>query len=251
VKKPNLNCFLSPRQLLASLFSGILLCAAAPGFAAEAPRVDFSGVWMPTQIAPDGSKNKIFPDVLPFRDEVRKQYEDYLAHYNPVVDDESRNCLPYGMPRQMVVVAQYPTEFIQTGDRLTLISELHNDVRRIYLRNPAVPQGLLATWPGYSTGHWEGNALVVTTTHVHAQGFPRPQSSSMTITERFRLVEGGKAGKMIELTITLDDPLPYTQAFTVKTYFRQHEHLEMGEYFCSEDLWRQNLDGRSDNIPWR
>ena len=61
----------------------------------------------------------------------------------------------------------------------------------------------------------------------------------------------GKVGKMIELSLTLDDPLLYTQAFTVKTWFRKYEHLEMGEYFCSEDLWRQNLDGRSENIPWR
>jgi len=73
----------------------------------------------------------------------------------------------------------------------------------------------------------------------------------MSITERFRFVESAQAGRMIELSITLNDPLTYTQPFTVVTYFRQYEDLQMGEYFCSEDLWRQSLDSKSGYIPWR
>jgi hypothetical protein len=56
---------------------------------------------------------------------------------------------------------------------------------------------------------------------------------------------------MLEWELTLTDPRTYTEAVVARNYFRRYPDLQMGEYFCSEDLWRQNLDGRSENIPWR
>lgn len=235
--------------LTITLFTAVLLNTSIQ--AAGLPPADFSGVWMPTAIAPDGSKNQVYPATLPLLPEVAQQYQDYLDNYNLIVDDDSRSCLPYGMPRQMVMLAQYPTEFIQTDDRLTMITELHNDVRRMYFSDRHAPEGMLPSWMGYSLANWEGSTLVVNTTNLREVGFPRPQSRAMSITERFRLVDSEQAGRMIELTITLNDPLTYTQPFTVVTYFRQYEDLQMGEYFCSEDLWRQSLDGKSGYIPWR
>lgn len=237
--------------LFVIITTGMFLSLPVSSLAAEMATVDFSGVWMPTAIAPDGSRNSVYPETLPFRREVQEDYEAYLANYNLEVDDASRSCLPYGMPRQMVMLAQYPTEFIQTENRLTMVVELHNDVRRIYFDDRPTPQGLLPSWMGYSRGHWEGDALVVTTSNTREVGFPRPQSTELIIKEHFQLVDGGDAGEMIELTITLDDPLTFTHPLTVTTYFRQYDNLQMGEYFCSEDLWRQNLDGRSGYIPWR
>jgi len=106
--------------------------------AADLAPADFSGVWMAAAIAPDGRKNQVYLANLPFLAEVAQQYQDYLDNYNLKVDDDSRSCLPYGMPRQMVMLAQYPTEFIQTDDRLTMITELHNDVRRMYFSDHKV-----------------------------------------------------------------------------------------------------------------
>jgi hypothetical protein len=150
----------------------------------------------------------------------------------------------------MLTVAQYPTEIIQTEDRITILVELHNDVRRIYLDGRTPPDGLRPTWMGYSVGRWEGQSLVVTTTAIREQGLPRPQSRDLILQERFTLIEG-QAGPMIELEITHEDPRIYSQPFTLKTYYRQYDGLEMGEYFCSEDVWRLNLDGNPSELPWR
>lgn len=220
--------------------------------AESAAPFDLTGVWMPTSIGPDGERHQVFPDKLPYLPETEAGLAAYEAGYNPVVDDASRSCLPYGMPRQMLVRAQYPTEIIQTDDRITMIVELHNDVRRIYMDGRQKPSGLLPSFMGFSTGHWDGEELVIETSALRPGGYPDPKSTQMTVTEHLRLVDGGEAGDMIELKMIINDPVYYSAPYTATTYFRQYDGLEMGEYFCSEDLWRQNLDGRTgDYIPWR
>ena len=239
-----------PSRSYLHVLATVLGCSPiSMSFANDAP-VDFTGIWMPTQIGPGGERNQVFPEALPFLPEVQARNEEFLADFDHEVDDSTRSCLPYGMPRQMLTVAQYPTEIIQTEDRITILVELHNDVRRIYLDGRAPPDGLRPTWMGYSVGRWEGESLVVTTTDIREQGLPRPQSRDLTLQERFTFIEG-QAGPMIELEITHEDPRVYSRPFTLKTYYRQYEGLEMGEYFCNEDVWRLNLDGNPSELPWR
>ncbi len=231
--------------LAALAFIGRAAIAAEASF-------DMTGVWMPTAIGPDDERTQVYPDGIPYLPETDAARAAFEANYNPVVDDPSRSCLPYGMPRQMLVRAQYPTEIIQTGDRLTMVVELHNDVRRIYLDGRQRQDGQLPSYMGFSTGHWEGDTLVIETTDIRANGFPNPQSDKLKVTERIRMVDGGDVGDMLEFSMTIDDPAYYSRPFTAINYFRQYPGLEMGEYFCSEDLWRQNLDGKTgEYIPWR
>jgi hypothetical protein len=227
----------------------LLVCGAAQAAAPAVP--DISGVWMPTAIGPDGSRTQVTEANLPYRPEVAKAIADFRANYNPVVDDASRSCLPYGMPRQMMVRAQYPMEVIQTGAEITLIFELHNDSRHIHLDARPFPQGLLPSWMGYSVGAWKGGELQVETRAMREKGYPDPQSTELRVNERVRVVNSKDAGPMLEWELTLTDPRTFTAPVVARNYFRRYPDLQMGEYFCSEDLWRQNLDGRSENIPWR
>ena len=226
--------------------------AVGAAHAAPAP-VDLTGVWMPTAIGPDGTRNRTWPAKPPYLPAVQAANDVYRARAdaNPEEYDGARSCLPYIMPRPMLVVAQYPLEIVQTEGRVTMIFELHNDVRRIYLDGRAPPTGLRPTWMGYSVGHWEGETLVVHTTSVRDGTSDQPHGPGMTLTERLRLIADKDGKTMLEDEITVVDPGTYSAPFTVRNFFRQRAGVEIGEYFCSEDLWQQNLSGNTTKIPWR
>lgn len=77
------------------------------------------------------------------------------------------------------------------------------------------------TWQGFSTGRWEGNALVVTTTHIK-QGWVRrnglPMSSRAIATERF-IRHGDRMTNIMFLQdpVFLSEPLVKTQDFVRRT----------------------------------
>ena len=234
------------RQALCGLV--LVLVIAGPGLAAPP---ELTGIWMPTAIGPDGVRNRTWPEAPPFHADIQRQVDAYFATYDPIEDDEGRSCLPYGLPRQMLLTAQYPLEIIHAGELLTIIYELHNDYRHVFLDGRDHPEGLLPTWMGHSVGRFEGDSLVIETQGLRTLGPPRPQSPALTVTERIAPVEGGERGEMISVDITIDDPLIYREPFTVRNYFIRQTDIEMGEYFCSDDLWQQNLSGDESLLPWR
>ena len=70
------------------------------------------------------------------------------------------------------------------------------------------------TWMGFSTGTWEGETLVVTTTHIKQMWHRRnglPQSDQVTLTERFSL-----HGPVLTYVTITDDPVYLTEPL-VKT----------------------------------
>lgn len=246
------------RLLFFACLPALVACGAeqstAPAQSARAAQTavpDISGVWMPTAIGPDGQRVQVMDPDVPYVPEVSAMLAAVRENYNPVVDDSNRSCLPYGMPHQMMVRAQYPMEVIQTDDEIMLVFELHNDTRHIHMDGRSFPQGLLPTWMGYSVGEWKDGELHVETRAMRERGYPDPQSVQMRVEERVRVVESESAGQMLEWEMTLTDPLTYTEPVVARNYFRRYPDLQMGEYFCSEDLWRQNIDGRSEDIPWR
>ena len=244
------------RRILLPILGLMVLALSGPSIAADKQSPtgrNINGVWMPTAIGPDGQRNRTWPADPPFLPPVKKAYDEFRAgvKIDPEDFDEERNCLPYGMPYNMLLVAQYPLEIVQTNGQVTIIFELHNDARRIYLDGRKEPSGLQASWMGFSTGHWEGDTLVVKTTSVRDGTMTRPHGPQMVIQERLHLISDTKGETMLEDEITIDDPGTYSEPIVVKNYFRQHPGLEVGEYFCSEDLWRRNLADEDTEIPWR
>ena len=64
----------------------------------------------------------------------------------------------------MIGSGGYPMEWIQRPEQATVIYEAHNEIRRIYIDQPAPnPRDLIPSRNGTSTGRWEGDALVVET----------------------------------------------------------------------------------------
>jgi hypothetical protein len=148
-------------------------------------------------------------------------------------DDPVANCKPTGLP--LMNTLPVPFKIVQTPTLVIVLYEENTVFRQIFLdgRKPVedpVPQAL-----GYSTGRWEGNALVVDTIGfsdrhwLDAMG--HPLTERMRLTERFRRPDAGH----LEIETTIDDPGAYTKPFTYTVKLTLLPDGELIEYFCTDN----------------
>jgi hypothetical protein len=87
------------------------------------------------------------------------------------------------------------------------------------------------TWMGFSTGRWEGNTLVVRTTHIK-QGWIRrnglPQSDRVTTTERFT-----RHGDMLVYVIYIQDPDYLAEPIARSRNFARMSGLSEGNWIAA------------------
>jgi hypothetical protein len=151
--------------------------------------------------------------------------------------DNIANCLPPGMPAMMGMA--YGMEVMQNEERITFFSEWQDALRRVYLdgRTPSSKVLNDPTYAGYSTGHWEGDTLVVETVALSTNSFidgSSPHSERMTVHERIRFI----AADILEDRITVFDPEALIEPWqSVRTYKKApHPNDELREFACAEGL---------------
>ena len=133
----------------------------------------------------------------------------------PRADPASR-CISATMPRFMTT----PFEVVQTPGQLTLLSQLHRDMRRIYIDGSGHMPNAEPSYNGNSAGRWEGTTLVVDTVDLREgtlDGFGIPHSDKFRITERFRLIGEGH----MEIEFVLADAEAFTRQWVVKRTYRR------------------------------
>ena len=131
-----------------------------------------------------------------------------LALFNPATDNPTNNCTPKGMP--LIMEQPLPMEIKKQGADIAIRIEEYDLTRRIHMKQDAAPAGTKPSPLGYSTGHFEGKTLVVTTTHINWPHFNQagiPQSEKSVITERFTATE---AGSVLTYAVTVNDPVNFT-----------------------------------------
>jgi hypothetical protein len=116
---------------------------------------------------------------------------------------------------------------VQTSDNLVLYSESLNDVRILPIREP-LPVNWPRTFTGSSAAHWEGDVLVVETSHFDGDKAagggptPTPLGDRGSLIERIYL--NGPDELVIHYTVT--DPDHYTQPWTAEVaWVRTSQHL--------------------------
>ena len=96
---------------------------------------------------------------------------------------------------------------------------------------PHPPEIAPHSWMGFSTGRWEGNTLVVRTTHIK-QGWVRrngvPQSDLVTTTERFT-----RHGDMLTYVISIKDPVYLTEPLVHSRNFVRMSGLGEGNWIAA------------------
>ena len=256
----------------ATVFSSVLLCllfvSTASLRAQGTPPPDFTGVYSPVDPfgqSRGGQSAVPQPPAAPTRDGVPpprpvlvldgragrpegapKLTPEYLEKWevirksrmagSPEFDPNVR-CLSGGMPNMMGMT--YGMEVQHTKDKITMYGELNDVYRRIFLDGRKASQKVLddPTFAGYSTGHWEGDTLVVDTVAIREDTLFdtfSPHSDQFTVRERIRFSSPG----VLEDRITAMDPKALLEPFTsVRTYRKvSPPNDELREFSCAEGL---------------
>ena len=166
--------------------------------------------------------------------------------YDWVTDFDSWDrCVTRGFPASMLPFHyNNGLQIMQAPGYVIINLEMIHDARIIPIGNTAAPPKAISSWMGESRGHWEGNTLVVETSHIRAGAAPLnmatigappnntiPMSPQAHVTERFTLT--GPDAMVYEMTYS--DPVYWTAPFTLRVDWTRNEKYKFYEYACHED----------------
>ena len=118
-------------------------------------------------------------------------------------------------------------QLFQTPDHVVVLNEMVHDARIIPLDGR--PRPAIESWTGESRGHWEGDTLVVETTHFSDKHGYRGSTTDRHLVERFTRLD--RDTLLYEFTIT--DPATWTLPWTAQIPMQWNE-LPLFEYACHE-----------------
>jgi len=143
-------------------------------------------------------------------------------------------CFLSGVP--YIMYRPGPYQILQTPDHVVLLGERAHGYRIVYM-NAMPPLGeSLRLWNGYSTGRWDGNTLVIETTHQNALPWLDQRARFYTVdahvVERLTLVDANT----LHYQATLEDANVYTRPFTLALAYRRNtsEDAALLEEGCYE-----------------
>jgi hypothetical protein len=232
-----------------------VLSAAAMRTDAE---TDFSGVWAMVQHSRPGAPFFI-PVEPPLSEKGKAITSAFAARYDVVRYEANAHCVEPGMPTVMWGIGGAMMEIVQQPERITLLSELANQSRRIFLDGRAIPADFPTQRVGYSVGHRDGDTLVIETGLVTEWHAPRwPHSDKFHVVERWSLADpdslsltglrpGGPKleieGPILVDEMTMSDPEFYVNDEEVVTvYYRRLDDDALFEDNCSEGIWMELLE---------
>jgi hypothetical protein len=219
-----------------------------PNLSAPAPRLpdgkpDLSGVWVGS--GPGSYDRNITRDLKP--GDIQPWAEAlYQQRVRDLGKDAPRaHCLPDPFVYyHLVDVAR----FVQTpGLIVVLYQGTTNSVHRtIFTDGRKLPVDPNPSWMGYSTGHWDGDTMVVETSGFNDRGWldieGHPHTEALRITERFRRRDFGH----MDLEITIDDPKAFTRPFSFKIPKTLTPDTDLIESICENDSSTPHLLGGTE-----
>ena len=166
------------------------------------------------------------------RDELKKRNDRIIAGGTGYTRQVS--CWPMGTPAFLLYPAQ-PIYFVQTPEEVLIISQMDQQVRRVYL-NTFHSKNVKPSWYGESVGHYEGDTLVVDTIGMNDQtwvdNYRTPHSGELHTIERFRLVNDGKT---LEANLHVEDPGAFTMPWDAVQRYDRVQQGPLSEFICPEN----------------
>ena len=179
------RCFSVRKAARSGLRYGFSAIVLGVGSANAADPPNLEGVW--GMVQHDRLGAPFFIPIEPTRTaEGKKITDEFIAKYDVENLEANGSCVEPGMPTVMWGIGGAAMEIVQQPNRITLLSELAKQSRRIYLDGRKPPDDFPSQRVGYSVGHWEGDTLVIETTKITEWYAPRwPHSDQMKIVERW------------------------------------------------------------------
>jgi hypothetical protein len=208
-----------------------------PNLTAPAPRLpngkpDLYGIWEPTPKYVRNLAADLKDDAVPMQAWAEAVYKDRLSGARSREEPDA-NCLPQGVPK--IDAAPAPYKFINMPNGVAILYEAFTQWRQIFTDGRPAPVDPNPTWFGYSTGRWDGDALVVETTGFNGKVWldqvGHPTTDALHVTERFTRKNLGQ----MELQITIDDPKAYTKPWTAVESLKLLVDSELLEFICHEN----------------
>ena len=175
------------------------------------------------------------PKPTPFTAEGRALFEA-TDHYQ----DPALRCLALGLPR--LFGAPYNMEIVDAGTHYLVVYVEHNTPRRVWMDGRKPPPDVQPSSLGFSVGHWEGNALVIETTHLlpawlDGSGLPM-KGEGTRVVERYELAPDKLA---MDRIMTIYDPY-YTQPLVRRRGSARDDSVDIGEQAtCDPDSYYRDL----------
>jgi hypothetical protein len=129
-------------------------------------------------------------------------------------------------------------QIFQKPGEIAMLFEQNHQTRVFYTDGRPHPNPDMVFFGGHSTGHWEGNDLVVDTMNLDGRAYYgvgntfAPYSRQLHITERFTVV----SDKLIAFVMTYEDPKTFTRPVKVAGYLYPNDEDEelTPEFTCHE-----------------
>ena len=158
--------------------------------------------------------------------------------YDPVVDNLQLDCLQ-GMPDAMFDPS--PLEIIDHGAYIVIHIQQMDAERIVHMGTEVPPAQPPFSSLGYSTGHWDGDELVVSTSNIDWPYYAEigtPQSTQAHYVERFSIADGGET---LNYSIAITDPLTFADPFTIEATRDWAPGVEIEPYNCAYE-WAEPAD---------
>ncbi len=169
---------------------------------------------------------------LPYTEWGLKQWKAYDPEKN---GDYAGSCLPFGMSRN--INSPHGVQVIAHPDALAFLFEQNTWFHWVPL-DPSFkwPADLPPSWNGVSTGHWDGDTLIIETTGFN--GYTKldtnghPHSKDVKFINTFTRTDS----RTMTHTVTVHDPKAYTQDWmNVRTWRIKASPDVIMEYSCEEN----------------
>lgn len=214
-----------------------------------APKHDISGIWEPdgwregTQAQGAREEPADAKHTLPFTPEGEKAWHANKPGWGITAVPIGENndpfdiCDPLGFPRiELFNLRQL--RIYGTDKQVGILYENDQVWRNIWTDGRELPKQVdEPRWYGYSVGKWvDDTTLVVETTGLDARTWidnaGRPHSDQLKVEETFHRLND----RIIELTLTINDPVMYTKPWIALNKFRlrkQPDWFDIREMICS------------------